>query len=78
MQFAEDNGIKLTPTDIVNHANLDQFVQVLARNSFIRNAIKDSEMKNQQLLKDNLFKKIDEIGDKSKCGRDRGSCTART
>ena len=63
--YAKDSGIDLTSSSVVQNPQVDQFVQVVARNPFVRKAIKGTEAKNRDKLVENIYKIIDEKGAKA-------------
>ena len=63
--FAQDSGIDLTTSSVVQNPQVDQFVQVVARNPFIRKAIKGTEAKNRDKLVENIYQIIDSKGAKA-------------
>ena len=65
LDFAKENNIKLTSTSVIDHPQIDQLVQVLARNPFIRQGVKNLESKSRDKLIAKVFDVLESAGPKA-------------
>jgi len=65
LEFAKENNIRLTSTSVLDHPQIDQLVQVLARNPFIRQGVKNLEAKSRDKLIAQVFDVLESAGPKA-------------
>jgi len=65
LEFAAENNIRLTTTSVIDHPQADQFVQVIARNPFIRQRVKGLEADARNNLLSSIFHTLEEAGPKA-------------
>ena len=63
--FAKENDIRLTSTSVLDHPQVDQFVQVVARNPFIRQSIKNTEAESREKVMAKVMDVLETAGPKA-------------